>query len=42
MFKAHELELGCSRCFQRRIWEQASDWLNSFVDGGEETKKKKG
>ena len=37
MFKAHEHELGCSRCFQRRIWEQASDWLNSFVDGGEET-----
>ena len=40
MFKAHEHELGCSRCFQRRIWEQASDWLNSFGDGGEETKKR--
>ena len=23
--------LRCSRCFQHRIWEQASDWLNSFV-----------
>ena len=23
--------LGCSRRFQHRIWEQASDWLNSFV-----------
>ena len=21
----------CLRCFQRRMWEQASDWLNSFV-----------
>ena len=40
MFKANEYELGCSRCFQRRIWEQASDWLNSFGDGGEETEKR--
>ena len=38
MFKVHEHELGCSRCFQRRIWEQASDWLNSFVT--EEKKQK--
>ena len=37
--QAHEHELGCSRCFQRTIWEQASDWLNSFGDGGEETEK---
>ena len=40
VFKAHEHELRCSRCFQRRIWEQTSDCLNSFVDGGEETKKR--
>ena len=40
MFKAHEHELGCSRYFQLRVWEQASDWFNSFVDGGEETKKR--
>ena len=39
-FKAHEHEFGCSRCFQHRIWEQASDWLNSFMDGGEETQKR--
>ena len=39
VFKAHEHEPGCSRCFQSRIWEQASDCLNSFVDGGEETQK---
>ena len=40
VFKAHEHELGCSKCFQSRIWEQASDWLNSVVDGGEETQKR--
>ena len=33
VFKAHEHKLGCSRCFQHRIWKQASDWLNSFVAG---------
>ena len=37
MFKAHEQEFRCSKCFQRKIWEQASDWLNSFGDGGEST-----
>ena len=37
VFKAHGHPLRCSRCFQRRTWEQASDWLNS-CDGGEETK----
>ena len=40
VFKAQKHELGCSRCFQRRIWEKASDWLNSFVDGGEDTEKR--
>ena len=25
---------------QDSLWEQASDWLNYFVDGGEETKKR--
>ena len=30
----------CSKCCQRRIWEQASDWLNSFVT--EEKKRKRG
>ena len=39
MFKAHGQALGCSNCCQRRIWEQASDWLNSFVT--EEKKQKR-
>ena len=39
MFKAHGQALGCSKCWQRRIWEQASDWWNSFVT--EEKKQKK-
>ena len=38
VFKAHGHALGCSKCCQRRIWEQASDWLNSFVT---EMKKQK-
>ena len=44
VFKAHEHELqhelGYSSYFQRRLLLQASDWLNSFVDGGEETQKR--
>ena len=40
MFKAHGQVLGCSKCPQRRIWEHASDWLNSFVT--EEKKQKRG
>ena len=40
MFKAHGQALGCSKCPQRRIWEHASDWLNSFVT--EEKKQKRG
>ena len=40
MFKAHGQALGCSKCCQRRIWEQASDWLNFFVM--EEKKRKRG
>ena len=32
--------LGCSKCWQCRIWEQASDWLNSFMT--EEKKQKRG
>ena len=28
------------KCSQRRIWEHASDWLNSFVT--EEKKQKRG
>ena len=39
VFKAHEHALRCSKCFQRKIWEQASDWLNSFVM--EEKKQKR-
>ena len=40
VFKAHGQALGCSKCCQRRIWEQASDWLTSFVM--EEKKQKRG
>ena len=38
MFKARGQALGCSKCSQRRIWEHASDWLNSLVT--EEKKQK--
>ena len=40
MFKAHGQALVCSKCPQRRTWEHASDWLNSFVT--EEKKQKRG
>ena len=40
MFKARGQALGCSKCPHRRIWEHASDWLNSFVM--EEKKQKTG
>ena len=40
MFKARGQVLGCSKCPQCRIWEHASDWLNSFVT--EQKKQKRG
>ena len=40
VFKAHGQALRCLKCCQRRIWEQASDWLNSFAM--EEKKQKRG
>ena len=39
VFRAHGHVLGCSGCFQSRMRDQASDWLNSFVQGGEKTQK---
>ena len=40
MFEARGQALGCSKCPQRRIWEHASDLVELFRDGGEETKKR--
>ena len=42
MFKARGQALGCSKCPHRRIWEHASDWLNSFVMEDKKQKKRLG
>ena len=35
--RCSQASVWCTRCFHIRMWKQASDWLNSFVQGGQDT-----